>query len=479
VARVGAHRGMTGRTTPLYVVCSPFRCVGKTLISRLLIERCVIDGRPVAAFDLADEGPQLADYLPDLTTVGDIEETTGQMAFFERLLADDGTAKVVDLSHRNFKNFFSVAQKIGFFEEAHRRGVEPLVLFVIDPDPKSAKAYAMLRRWFTSASLLPVHNQIAASEIPPRDASANGAVPASLEIPALAFSLRALVDRQSFSFSEAWRTPPADLTGALDDEFRVWLEYIFLQFRKLALALRFEEPPARVAAPASNPVRMIHRQRPRDARPPDGNSHRDVDSVAVKQRASEVPKGVLDYAPKQKPRADGDTMDHSGNAIYAPKQKPRADSDTMDHSGNAIYAPKQKPRADGDTMDHSGNAIYAMKQKPRADSDAMDHSGNAVYAMKQKPRADSDTMDHSGNAIVAMLQKAANMSYDDRDRAMTMADELSLQLRAAEDRIIQLETEIQRFQDRAVRAETWLQLIQKEVEKLMPSAAAVRPKSSV
>ena len=410
------------------------------------------------------------------------------------------TAKVVDLSHRNFKNFFSVAQKIGFFEEAHRRGVEPIVLFIIDPDPKSAKAYAMLRRWFTSASLLPVHNQIAASEIPSRDASANGAVPASLDIPALAFSLRALVDRQSFSFSETWRTPPADFPVRLDEEFRIWLEYVFLQFRKLALALRFEEPPGRVAAPASNPVRMIHRQRPRDARPPDGNSQRDVDSVAVKQRASDIPKGILDYAPKQKPRADSDTMDHSGNAIYAPKQKPRGDSDMMDHSGNAIYAPKQKPRADSDTMDHSGNAVYALKQKPRADSDTMDHSGNAVYALKQRPRADSDTMDHSGNviqapkqrsradsdtmdhsgnAIVAMLQKAANMSYDDRDRAMTMADELSLQLRAAEDRIVQLETEVQRFQDRAVRAETWLQLIQKEIEKLMPSAGAVRPKSSI
>ena len=512
---------MTNSRTPLYIVCSPFRCVGKTLISRLLIERCVIDGRPVAAFDLADEGPQLADYLPDLTTIGDIEDTTGQMAFFERLLADDDTTKVVDLSHRNFKNFFSVAQKIGFFEEAHRRGVEPIVLFIIDPDPKSAKAYAMLRRWFTSASLLPVHNQIAASEIPSREASANGAAPASLEIPALAFSLRALVDRQSFSFAETWRTPPADFTGAMEDEFRLWLEYIFIQFRKLALALRFEEPPGRAAAPASNPVRMIHRQRPRDARPPDGNSQRDLDSVAVKQRASDIPKGILDYAPKQKPRADSDTMDHSGNAIYAPKQKPRADSDMMDHSGNAIYAPKQKPRADSDTMDHSGNAIYAPKQKPRADSDTMDHSGNAVYALKQKPRADSDTMDHSGNgvyalkqkpradsdtmdhsgngvyalkqksradgdtmdhsgnAIVAMLQKAANMSYDDRDRAMTMADELSVQLRAAEDRIVQLETEIQRVQDRAVRAETWLQLIQKEIEKLMPSAGAVRPKSSI
>src|SRR5262245_56532192 len=124
---------MTGNT-PLYVVCSPFRCVGKTLISRLLVERRIIDGRPVEAFDLADEGPQLADYLPDITTVADIEGMSNQIEFFERLI-DNDAAKVVDLSHRTFKSFFTVAQKIGFFDEARRRRIEPLVLFVIDPDP--------------------------------------------------------------------------------------------------------------------------------------------------------------------------------------------------------------------------------------------------------------------------------------------------------------------------------------------------------
>ena len=48
---------------------------------------------PVAAFDLADEGPQLADYLPGITTIADISDTRGQMAFFDRLIADDVGAK--------------------------------------------------------------------------------------------------------------------------------------------------------------------------------------------------------------------------------------------------------------------------------------------------------------------------------------------------------------------------------------------------
>jgi tripartite tricarboxylate transporter family receptor len=99
---------MTGKTVPLYIVCSPSRCVGKTLVSRLLTEFYLVDDRPVAAFDLADEGPQLADYLPDTTTISDIGDTCGQMAFFDRLLADSQGAKVIDVSHRTFRNFFSV-----------------------------------------------------------------------------------------------------------------------------------------------------------------------------------------------------------------------------------------------------------------------------------------------------------------------------------------------------------------------------------
>jgi chromosome segregation ATPase len=42
---------------------------------------------------------------------------------------------------------------------------------------------------------------------------------------------------------------------------------------------------------------------------------------------------------------------------------------------------------------------------------------------------------------------------------------LSMQLRAAEERINQLEAEIQLFRDRAARAEGWLQTIQKEIEE--------------
>jgi hypothetical protein len=86
------------------------------------------------------------------------------------------------------------------------------------------------------------------------------------------------------------------------------------------------------------------------------------------------------------------------------------------------------------------------------------------FAPKEKPRKDGDRMDQAGQTIVTMLQKAADLSNGNCDRAMDLAHRLSVQLRAAEEQITELQREIAYFQDRAVRAETWMALIQKEIE---------------
>src|SRR5262245_26525776 len=306
---------MTGKTTPLYVVCSPCRCVGTTLIARLLTEFYVLDSRPVAAFDLADEGPQLIDYLPKFTTVADIRDVREQMAFFERLIVDNGVASVVDLSHRTFDTFFTVVGEIGFFEEARRHSIEPVILFVIDPDPNSLKAYTNLRGRLTEAWLLPIRNQIGASSTAP--ANANTA-PASLEIPLLGISLRALIDQQSFSFCELLRMTPTHLRDAPHDELRHWVEDIFVQFRELELILGWVDVSMRTAVPTSRRPRPV-------AFPPSvgeqgkrGGSQRDddalLDPVATKPRPNGVPYEILRFAPK-KARADTLAMDQFGDAI--------------------------------------------------------------------------------------------------------------------------------------------------------------------
>ena len=70
----------------------------------------ILNEQKVEAFDLADEGPQLADYLPQFTAIADIHEISGQMSFFEQLIAAKEGVKIIDLSYRSFQDFFTVVE---------------------------------------------------------------------------------------------------------------------------------------------------------------------------------------------------------------------------------------------------------------------------------------------------------------------------------------------------------------------------------
>jgi hypothetical protein len=87
------------------------------------------------------------------------------------------------------------------------------------------------------------------------------------------------------------------------------------------------------------------------------------------------------------------------------------------------------------------------------------------FAPKGGPRSHGTLVEEAGEAIIAKIQKAADLSNENCDRAMKLAHKLSMQLRAAEDRINQLQAEVELFRDRAARAERWLQTIQKEIEE--------------
>jgi len=233
-----------GGPAPIYVVCSPSRRVGKTLVARLLTEHYLADARPISAFDLADEGPRLADFLPHQTSVADIHDVRGQMRLFDFLIESNQAPKIIDVSHREFANFFAIADKIELFQEARRRAIEPLILFLIDPDPATAKAYERLRRRFAGTSLLPVRNLTVAKGLPYGAAFPHASTLAvSLEIPVLGPAARARVDRDRFSFADFARTVPPRSGFPLRhrDELHAWLRRVRFQFREIELGLMCEQ----------------------------------------------------------------------------------------------------------------------------------------------------------------------------------------------------------------------------------------------
>jgi hypothetical protein len=76
----------------------------------------------------------------------------------------------------------------------------------------------------------------------------------------------------------------------------------------------------------------------------------------------------------------------------------------------------------------------------------------------------ADQLDNAGQTILRLLHKAAGVAEANSQHALDMAQKLSHQLRAAEDRIAALEAEVGIYQDKAERAEQWLHKVYTEIE---------------
>jgi hypothetical protein len=103
------------------------------------------------------------------------------------------------------------------------------------------------------------------------------------------------------------------------------------------------------------------------------------------------------------------------------------------------------------------------------------------FEPKRQPHSYDTPVEEAGHAIVAKIRRASELANETCDRAMKLAHKLAMELRAAEDRINQLEAEVQLFRDRAARAEGWLQTIYKEIEEklIAPRSASVTEQKSL
>jgi hypothetical protein len=86
-------------------------------------------------------------------------------------------------------------------------------------------------------------------------------------------------------------------------------------------------------------------------------------------------------------------------------------------------------------------------------------------APKEEAPVDGDPVERSGQAIVALLREAATVAKETCERAVDRADQIAAKLRAAEDRIKELESDSRHYQVRATQAEKWLLRVHSEIEE--------------
>jgi cell fate (sporulation/competence/biofilm development) regulator YmcA (YheA/YmcA/DUF963 family) len=77
---------------------------------------------------------------------------------------------------------------------------------------------------------------------------------------------------------------------------------------------------------------------------------------------------------------------------------------------------------------------------------------------------DAGQLDSAGQAILKLLHKAAGIAEANSRKALETAQRLSSQLHTAQERIAELEREVQHYREKSERAEEWLSKISAEIE---------------
>ena len=185
----------------------------------------------MVGYDLNPREPAFTDRFPRLVWPIDISDTRGQMELFDRLLADNASVKIIDLGYGPFEQFFAVTRQIGFVQEARRRLIEPIILFVTDPALATVRSYAELRRRL-AATFVPVHNESVSLMFVPGDFPPTRTELGVLRIPRLSPIVRGVIDRPSFSFSAYMTEQPGGPT-----EIHQWVGQVFTEFREFELRL--------------------------------------------------------------------------------------------------------------------------------------------------------------------------------------------------------------------------------------------------
>ncbi len=224
----------------IYLVMSPRPQVGRTLVARLLLDFFLFNAREAEAFDLNDEGdlPRCFPAHAEHASIAGIKE---QMALFDRLIAGDGTNRIVDIGPLALRPFLDVLRDTGFALEARERRIAPVVLFIASDDAASRRCYDRLVREAAGLIVVPVLNEMIG--VPQQRYPASTA---TVRLPALAPGLRPYID-PPFTFSGP-RISMVPMTVGL--ELQRWMRKIFVEFRELDLRILLADLQQRLLNPA-------------------------------------------------------------------------------------------------------------------------------------------------------------------------------------------------------------------------------------
>jgi hypothetical protein len=222
-----------------HIVCSDQPRNGKTLVARLLCDYLILSRRAPLIFDAAPSTGGLRSYFPARASKVELSTTAGQMALFDRALAQPLHDCVVDLPAHLLPAAADLMRHIGFGEERHTPGLELVVLYVADRNVDSLLAGRKLRGLLRPARFIVVKNEAILRDEPDRVAKFlyDGlAKEGQLVVPELDGAVTAAIEDKTFSFRRfAEEAEPANLPPQVCEGIEDFLSRVYRQFDVLGL----------------------------------------------------------------------------------------------------------------------------------------------------------------------------------------------------------------------------------------------------
>jgi len=221
-----------------HIVCSDQPRNGKTLVARLLCDYLILCRRAPLIFDAALSPGGLRSYFPARATKVEVATTTGQIALFDRALAQPLHDSVVELPAHLLNSVVDLMRQIGFGEKSHTPSLEVVILFVADRSVDSLLAGRTLRASLRPARFIMVKNEAILTA--PLDRIAKFlydglAKEGQIVVPMLDPTVTAAVEDKTFSFRRFAEEIPTGMSQQVCIAVEDLLGKVFRQFHLLGL----------------------------------------------------------------------------------------------------------------------------------------------------------------------------------------------------------------------------------------------------
>jgi hypothetical protein len=134
--------------------------VGKTTVSRTLLDYLVAHNLPVRAFDTESPKGTLKRFHPDITDVVDITSTSDQMKIFDTLANSEGQITLIDIRAGLLSTTLRALRDIGFLEAAKKNQLTFAVFHILGPSVASLDEITETSTFMGDASYFLVKNFI-------------------------------------------------------------------------------------------------------------------------------------------------------------------------------------------------------------------------------------------------------------------------------------------------------------------------------